>query len=158
MRLEDLPPYVPTSPIPHQWSRRDLLRTAGAAGALVAAGALRPLPALARSGALPPSPGRRDAKPIPTAVPGSLFGDPANTHLYHTLPVFAPVGGQYIEVSTITDFRGAIAAANVNGTGHGTPRPGNADGRYDFNVDMRFMRGQYIGVDGHHHVAAWGFI
>jgi hypothetical protein len=129
-----------------------MLRNAGVAGAAFAAATvLKPWPAFA-------APKSASPRPIPFGFPGSLFGDPNNTHFYHVLPPLPPDGGQYNDCSTITDFDGFIAAANVNGTGAGTPRPGNPAGRYDFNVDMRVMKGRFIGTDGKQHEGVFGFI
>jgi hypothetical protein len=101
-------------------------------------------------------------RPIPSGLTGDLFGDPSNHHLYHVLPPLPPGSdgnpGQYTECSTITDFNGLLGAANINGHGTGTARPGNPDGRYDFNVDMRFMKGTYVGADGQSRQGAFGFI
>ena len=56
----------------------------------------------------------------------------------HVLP---PAIG--FEMATITDFRGVIAAAEIQGTAQGT------DGTpYTFDTDMRFMQGTYVGMDG----------
>jgi hypothetical protein len=56
-------------------------------------------------------------------------------------------------MSTITDFNGAIGAAEIRGTAHGS------DGTsYDFDADMRFMRGTYVGLDGGRRVGAFGFV
>jgi hypothetical protein len=145
-------------------SRRRFLTGAAAAGAVIAAGsALRPTAAYAHtlreqtrsaSGLAP--------RPIPSGLTGDLFGDPNNHHLYHVLPPVPPGAdgqpGQYTECSTITDFHGLLGAANVNGHGTGTPTKSNPEGRYDFNVDMRFMHGAYIGVDGRQHHGTFGFV
>lgn len=145
-------------------SRRRFLGGAAATGAAVVAGgvfgpsraygAARPTPADRRPGHHP--------RPIPFGLTGDLFGDPSNHHLYHVLPPL-PAGsdgnpGQYTECSTITDFNGLLGAANINGHGTGTPRQGNSEGRYDFNVDMRFMTGTYVGADGRSRDGAFGFI
>jgi hypothetical protein len=144
----------------HAWegglSRRQFLRTAGAAsGAVVAATALRPALAFADAGSVRP-------RPIPYGLPGSVFGDPHNTHFYHVLPPLPPGSdgkpGQYIDCSTITDFNGMMAAANINGTGTGTATPGNPGGRFTFNVDMRFMDGTYVGANRKQHEGTFAFV
>ena len=56
------------------------------------------------------------------------------------------------ELSTITDFNGVVGAAEVQGTATG------AGTTYDFDVDMRFMKGRYITVDGKLHDAAFAFV
>jgi hypothetical protein len=146
-------------------SRRRFLGGAAAAGAVVAAGRVL-WPSRAYGSALPAAGADdrlgRHPKPIPFGLTGDAFGDPSNHHLYHVLPPL-PAGsdgnpGQYSECSTITDFDGLLGAANINGRGTGTPRKGNAAGRYDFNVDMRFMTGTYVGADGRSRNGTFGFI
>jgi hypothetical protein len=58
-----------------------------------------------------------------------------------------------LEMSTITDFDGVIAAGEMQGTAHVSD--GSA---YSFDCDMRFMRGSYIGMDGRRREGAFGFV
>jgi hypothetical protein len=44
-------------------------------------------------------------------------------------------------------------ASEIRGTAHGSD--GTA---YDFDADMRFMRGVYVGLDGRKHQGTFGFI
>jgi hypothetical protein len=61
------------------------------------------------------------------------------------------------EISTITDFKGSVGVAQVQGTGTG--RGGSTgDGPLLFDSDMRFMKGSYVGVDGQTHQGTFGFI
>jgi hypothetical protein len=65
--------------------------------------------------------------------------------------------GQGMDPSSITDFNGFVGVADVQGTGTAT----NADGSTDtllFDTDMRFMDGQFVGVDGKVHQAVFGFV
>jgi hypothetical protein len=57
------------------------------------------------------------------------------------------------EMSSITDFNGVVAGSETRGTAHGSD--GTA---YDFDTDMRFMRGAYVGLDGRLRQGAFGFI
>jgi hypothetical protein len=57
------------------------------------------------------------------------------------------------EPSLITDFNGFIGVAMFNGTG--TDAAGNA---HTFSGDMRFMKGEYVGVDGQNHRGVFAFI
>jgi hypothetical protein len=146
-------------------SRRRFLGGTAAAGAVVVAGrVLWPSTAYGDGRPLAAADQRRGPhpKPIPFGLTGDLFGDPSNHHLYHVLPPLPPGSdgnpGQYTECSTITDFSGLLGAANINGHGTGTPRAGNPDGRYDFNVDMRFMTGTYVGADDRSRSGTFGFI
>jgi hypothetical protein len=66
----------------------------------------------------------------------------------HVLPP-----GIGFEMSTITDFAGVLGGSEIRGTAHGS------DGTtYDFDTDMRFMRGLYVGLDGRRHHGSFGFI
>jgi hypothetical protein len=66
----------------------------------------------------------------------------------HVLP---PAIG--FEMATITDFDGVIAAAEIQGTAHGS------DGtQYTFDTDMRFMKGRYISIDGQLRQGSFGFV
>jgi hypothetical protein len=55
-------------------------------------------------------------------------------------------------MSTITDFKGVVGAAEIRGTATG------GDVTYDFDADMRFMKGNYITVDGQLRSAAFVFV
>lgn len=59
------------------------------------------------------------------------------------------------EPSTITDFNGFVGVADVQGTGTGT---GPGAGTLLFDTDMRFMSGEYVGVDGKHYHGTFGFV
>lgn len=88
-----------------------------------------------------------DPRPIPGGFDESFNPVPRDPFI-HVLPPGIP-----FEMSTITNFRGVIAAAEVQGRARGS------DGsRYAFDVDMRFMRGNYIAMDGKARNATFGFI
>lgn len=55
--------------------------------------------------------------------------------------------------SQITDFNGFLGVANVDGTG--TDGTGNT---LLFDVDMRFMKGAYVAMDGNTYHATFSFI
>jgi len=60
-------------------------------------------------------------------------------------------------VSSITDFIGLVAAAEVQGKGTSTATPtGNTHRTFD--VDMRFMDGVYVDVSGQIRRSTFGFI
>jgi hypothetical protein len=62
------------------------------------------------------------------------------------------------EPSTITDFNGVSGVAQVDGTWSGggvVPPPGVP---LVFDTDMRFMSGEYIGLDGSHHNGGFVFV
>jgi hypothetical protein len=57
------------------------------------------------------------------------------------------------EMSTITDFNGVVGGSETRGSAQGT------DGsKWDFDCDMRFMQGVYVGLDGRVHNGSFGFI
>jgi hypothetical protein len=91
----------------------------------------------------------RDAspKPIPGGLDETFTPVPSNPFI-HVLP---PAVG--LEMSTITDFAGVIAAAEIQGTAQGSD--GSA---YTFDADMRFMKGRYIATDGRQREASFGFV
>jgi len=102
-------------------------------------GLLDAAPALAHWGAQP--------RPIPGGFDENFNLVPKHPFI-HVLP---PALG--FEMSTITDFRGRIAAGETQGTARGS------DGsRYTFDTDMRFMEGTYVGRDGRRRVGSFGFV
>lgn len=117
----------------HFWeralSRRQVIKTA-AAGTAVVLG----------SGLLTPElVGARQSFAAPRPIPETLFpGAP-----FHVL------GPDSEEPSTITDFNGFVGATDIQGTG--------TDGLL-FDLDMRFMKGTYVGVDGKVYHDTFGFV
>ena len=129
-------------------TRRQLLRRgAGALGGLAGLGLLDAGSVLARAT------GRPGLRPsgAPRPIPG---GFDANFNLVPTDPLIHVLPpGIGFEMSTITDFNGVVGAAEIRGTARGS------DGTsYDFDADMRFMRGVFVGLDGRHHEGSFGFI
>jgi TAT (twin-arginine translocation) pathway signal sequence len=84
-----------------------------------------------------------DPRPIPG---GTEFLAPDNTELFH---VFAPGAG---EPNSITDFNGFVGVAHITGTGAG------ANANLSFDVDNRFITGEYIALNGQHANATFGFL
>jgi len=122
----------------HFWdralSRRQFLGTAGAASGVAATASLW-LPGLAQAAA----PGAGTPRPIPgTVAPGAPF--------HVKLP------GAGAEPSTITDFNGFVAIADIEGTGTGT------GSGLTFGADMRFTTGTFKGTDDRIHRGVFGFI
>ena len=68
------------------------------------------------------------------------------------------VPGKGNEPSTITDFRGDVAVADILGTGTGTDTPDDPAVGLIFDADMRFMQGLYVGRDGRLRQGSFGFI
>ena len=119
----------------HVLTRRRFLGLAGGTAATFAVGSA--LPAWAQT------------SPNPKPINGGAF------------PPFRFYGVQYKEggppavfdQSSITDFNGVFASTDVTGWGLD-----NLDRELYFRCDMRFMRGEYIGVDGARHYGSFGFI
>ncbi|HYU18828.1 MAG TPA: hypothetical protein VEQ11_09045 [Chloroflexota bacterium] len=127
----------------HFWeravSRRRFVGTAaGATGLVLSSGLWLPSLVHAQAGAAP--------KPIPGSDPEL----PAPLHF------FLPGLGK--EPSTITDFDGMIGIAEVMGTGKGTDSRTGTTTDLLFDVDVRFMKGIYVGTDGQRRNGTFGFI
>jgi hypothetical protein len=129
----------------HFWdravSRRSFVRGSAAAAGLVLAAKATPFAKAAAAQTSPPQP-----KPIPGGLNLADLGGP-NLVLH----VFPPAPGN--ELITIFDFNGQFGAAEIQGLGT------DSDGKTRaFDVDMRFMKGAYIGANGQHAQATLGFI
>jgi hypothetical protein len=118
----------------HFWqralSRRQVIRTAaGGTAAVLGSGLLVPgMAQAAKSGTAAPRP-----------IPETLF---PNTPFH----VLSPDSE---EPSSIYDFNGFVGATDIQGTG---------TGGLLFDLDMRFMKGRYVGVDGRLHRGTFGFV
>jgi hypothetical protein len=140
-------------------SRRNLIRgaagTAAGAGLLLGSG-LR-FPALAQEAAQETCPDL--PRPIPhiTTPPGGhfFFPGPPDGSAPSTFPHFPNAG---FDPSTITDFQGMIAQADLNFAGTGTDLNTGNSTPYTFHTDWRFMTGVFIGVDGLQHNGTLSFI
>jgi hypothetical protein len=127
----------------HFWertlSRRHFLRaTAGAAGLVLGSSLITPALAAAASD--------------PRAIPGGLdlLGTGEIFHLF--LPDAAHPND---DPSTITDFNGFVGLAYLAGMGTQTNLDTGETRHLPYMVDLRFMKGEYIGVDGKHHHGAF---
>jgi hypothetical protein len=119
-------------------SRRQFIRTSvGATGAVLSSALWIPAVAHASGGAQVP--------PIP--IPGGVAPG---------IHVFLP--GHGAEPSTIFDFNGFIGVAHLTGTGTGTDTTTGATTPLLFDIDNRFMKGVYVGVDGKKHRGTFGFV
>jgi hypothetical protein len=146
-------------------SRRQFLTTAAAVP--VALGVGRRGAAAAAEHGLPPSTAvieECSAAPVPipggTNVRRELFGDDPRfpDRVSHT---FLP--GPGVEPATIFHFRGEVALLDIHGTGTRTvldPLTGAVLQRtphHPFTTHVRFMDGEYLGVDGRQHRGTFGF-
>lgn len=125
-------------------SRRQFIRTSvGATGAVLSSGLW--LPAVAHAD--------EDDDVAPRPIPGGSRILGPGTEVFH---VFGPVHG--VEPSTIFDFKGFVGVAHIQGTGTGTNTRTGTTSTLLFDVDNRFMKGIYVGVDGEKHTGTFGFI
>ncbi len=118
-------------------SRRQFLGTAAGAAALLLGAGLVP-PARAAVCA--------DPKPIPGGF--AEFG-----HVYHQLYPNQDTADTE-DPSTITDFNGHIGLAYVEGMGTHTDKTTGLVSHLPYRVDLRFMKGVYVGKDGQPHYGA----
>jgi len=92
--------------------------------------------------------------PIPGGVldPNTRGGPDLHVHLPGPADSTTPnrIGG---DPSTITDFNGFVGVAHLEGTG--TDGSGNT---LYWDVDLRFLKGVYQGVDGNIHNATFAFV
>jgi hypothetical protein len=124
-------------------SRRQFLGTgAGAAGAALGASLWLPRRVRARH-RVPP-------QPIPGGIIVHVGGEDFFIHHY------PPMSGN--EPSLITDLNGQVGLMRVLGTGVGRNTDTGEHTALLFQADMGFMRGEYVGEDGHRHEGAFGFI
>jgi len=127
----------------HSWrramSRGGFLKAAAGAGGAALSSQLW-LPSLAEA-----------AKPMPALpkpIPQTLPGTPFHVQL-----------GPNVESSSITDFNGVLGVAHIQGTATGTDTTtGVVTPGLLYDADMRFMTGEYVGVDGRHYQGAFGFL
>jgi hypothetical protein len=100
------------------------------------------------------SPARAAVCADPKPIPGGLefLGDGT---LYHALapghPVFGTLGPDKEDPSTITDFNGRIGLAYVQGMGTHMDKTTGDVSHLPYEVDLRFMKGEYVGKDGKNH-------
>jgi hypothetical protein len=125
-----------------RYSRRQLLqRGAVALGGVAGLGLVDPSLVLGSS---------KTAAPRP--IPGG-FSFAANDFVATGADLHFFLPGIGFEMSTITDFNGVVGGSETRGFAQGT------DGSmWDFDCDMRFMQGVYIGLDGRVHNGSFGFI
>jgi len=130
-------------------SRRGFLEKSGVTLGVLAASGL--VPELTRAAVK--THGRNSttsATPLPIPGGTQVFG-PGST-VFH---FFLPAPGA--EPSAITNFNGFVGWAAVGGMGTHTV-VGEAPEHVPFEADVRFMLGEFIGVDGRNHHGAFTFV
>jgi hypothetical protein len=152
MRLVKDPAAIPSGTLSHVhrghqhfWqralSRRQFIGgTAAVTGAVAGSGLLSPILARADEGHIAPKPLTYGFQPAP-GTPTFRFS------------LLQPDS----ELSSITDFKGRVGAADVQGMGTATHPDGTKE-RLLFDSDMRFMQGVYVGVDGKVHQGSFAFV
>ena len=137
----------------HFWqraqSRRQFIQGSGAAAGMLLLGSQGWMPASASV------PGNTP-KAIPGGFTAEFCGLPATTIFHNSAPnVFdAP----NTDRSGIFDFNGHIGYAVIDGTGTGHNTLAHTATQLLFEVDLRFMQGEYVGVDGRHRHATFCLI
>ena len=134
-----------------RFTRRGFVRaSAGVAGAGLVLGSGLPLSALADD----EDEGEHNkckalARPIPHMTgPGHnhfFFPGPPDGSAPSTFPHFPNAG---FDPSTVTDFKGVIAQADLNFAGTGTDLNTGDSTPYTFHTDWRFFKGTFVAVDG----------
>ena len=97
------------------------------------------------------------ARPIPHITgPGHFFfPGPPDGSAPSTFPHF-PFAG--FDPSTITDFKGVIAQADLDFDGMGTNFETGQSIPYHFHTDWRFFKGTFVAIDGLEHRGTQTFI
>jgi hypothetical protein len=97
------------------------------------------------------------ARPIPHITgPGHFFfPGPPDGSAPPSFPHF-PFAG--FDPSTITDFKGLVANADLNFSGTGTDLNTGNSTPYTFHTDWRFFKGTFVAIDGLEHKGTLTFI
>ena len=147
---------------PHQHgalTRRQFLQAgAGAAALAVSASFVRPQ--LVQAGPL-----QGGAPILPRPIPyGTQFLSPDPTVFHAEAPGY-PLPNPPFDTdpatndpSTITDFNGSVGIVFVGGQGTRIDRVTKEQQQLYWEVDMRFMVGEYVGQDGRHRQGTFGFV
>ena len=124
-------------------SRRRFIReTARAVGATLGASIL--LPAVAGAGQ------RLNAAPRP--IPNGVQFLGSGTPVFHVMAPGYPGFGNAAtdDPSSITNFNGHVGVTYVQGWGTHTDKTTGKVKRLPWEVDLRFMKGDYVALDGKH--------
>lgn len=137
---------APAVPGPNPSRRQFLRAAAGAAGIALGAGTLP-----ARAGG--------DC-PDPVPIPGGLdfLGNGTVYHVYaHGYPGFGGDPGTE-DPCSIWHFNGHFGLAYVRGMGTHTDKLSGVRTHLPWEVDLRFMKGEYVGADGKRHHGVFAFV
>jgi len=143
---------------PHAMSRRVFVKSfVGITGLALSSGLWMPMAAHAE-GQNPGHErdrGRGTSTVAPNPIPGGIQPLGPGTEVFHVFPPNPANLKQ--EPASITDFRGFFGVTEITGTGTGINTKTGQSTRLNFDVDVRFMKGTYVGVDGKRHYATFGF-
>ena len=92
----------------------------------------------------------------PRPIPEVLEPGPGLPDLHVQLPGIAT--GADTDPSTITDFNGHLGFAVIDGVGERTDLRTNARRTMPFEVDLRFMKGEFITIGGRHCHGAFALV
>ena len=133
---------------PHFWeramSRRQFMGTAAVAGGAALTSSLW-MPALVEAA------GNNAPRPIPEflTLPNGTVLKPFHVQL---------AGFPGMEPATITDFKGVVGAALINGKGRRTDDENDEETPLFFDTDLRIMQGEYISLSGQHRRGTFGLV
>ncbi|HLZ72605.1 MAG TPA: twin-arginine translocation signal domain-containing protein [Dehalococcoidia bacterium] len=134
----------------HGLSRRQFLgMTAGATGQALGAELIWPRVAHADP------PGTGTPNPILGGIKPLAF---APNVVFHVFPPPDTETTPFPEPSTITDFNGFVGISHVSGHGVGITGGGAPDATLTYDIDNRFMTGEFIGADGRHRQGTFAFL
>ncbi len=125
--------------------REFMVTTAGALGTVL--GASLWIPELAFSVQMDGS--------APKPIPGGFRPPFTERFIHHYVPPQVQSGR---DPSQITDFNGIVGVAQIAGTGTGTDKKTGATSQLLYEIDNRFMKGTYVGVDGQQYTRTFGFL
>ena len=97
----------------------------------------------------------------PRPIPGGLGrspGAPEGVGIHAWPAGTSPVTGTINEPSTITDFNGVVAVNEIQGTGEETDTRTGLKYPVAYDLDMRILKGRYVGTDGVEREGIFGFL
>jgi hypothetical protein len=127
-------------------SRREFVVTAtGTLAAVLGAGLGMPQPAY----------GIEMGGSAPKPIPGGFKPPFTERFIHHYVPPMVESGR---DPSQIIDFSGIVGVAQIAGAGTGTDKRTGAASQLLFEIDNRFMKGTYAGLDGRQYSGTFGFL
>jgi len=127
-------------------SRREfVVTTTGTLAAVLGVGLGNPQPAY----------GSEMGGSAPKPIPGGFKPPFTERFIHHYIPPMVD-GGR--DPAQIIDFNGIVGVAQITGTGTGTDKRTGATSQLLFEIDNRFMKGAYVGLDGRQYSGTFGFL